>query len=234
MYTAIILSGGIGTRLYNLVTDVPKPLAPINNRPFLEYLLDYWIERDVTHFILSVGYMHEKIIEHLGNSYRDIEIDFVIEEEPLDTGGGFLLASKKILNDKPFLLINGDTFFAINLEKLLDKYYENNADWVFSLFSSNDLERYMGIKISERGKIINFYSSKKNSLKLVNGGVYLVNPKSLLKCEFSIGSKVSLENEYFPKILDMEQRLYGVVFNNTFIDIGAPDDYKRASKILTD
>ena len=234
MYTAIILSGGLGTRLYNLVTDVPKPLAPINNRPFLEYLLDYWIERDVTHFILSVGYMHEKIIEHLGNSYRDIEIDFVIEEEPLDTGGGFLLASKKILNDKPFLLINGDTFFAVNLEKLLDKYYENNADWVFSLFSSNDLERYMGIKISERGKIINFYSSKKNSLKLVNGGVYLVNPKSLLKCEFSIGSKVSLENEYLPKILDMEQRLYGVVFNNTFIDIGAPDDYKRASKILTD
>ena len=67
MYTAIILSGGLGTRLHDLVSDVPKPLAPINNRPFLEYLLDYWIERGVTYFILSVGYMHEKIIEHFGD-----------------------------------------------------------------------------------------------------------------------------------------------------------------------
>ena len=129
MYTAIILSGGLGTRLYNLVTDVPKPLAPINNRPFLEYLLDYWIERDVTHFILSVGYMHEKIIEHLGNSYRDIEIDFVIEEEPLDTGGGFLLASKKILND----LCTNQTLFLFPIQEN-EQYSMYEIYYLFLLF----------------------------------------------------------------------------------------------------
>ena len=124
MTAAIILAGGLGTRLRSAVPDLPKPMAPIGGRPFLDHLLDYWIGQGINRFVLSVGYRHEMIIDHFGNNYKHAELDYVIEQEPMGTGGGFLLAAEKIGKNAPFLLLNGDTF-AVDL-KALTKFSQVN------------------------------------------------------------------------------------------------------------
>ena len=107
--TAIILAGGLGARLNNTVPNLPKPMAPINNRPFLEHQMDYWIGQGINRFILSVGYLKDLIIDHFGDKYKKASIEYAIEHKPLGTGGGLLLAAKNIT--EPFLVLNGDTFF---------------------------------------------------------------------------------------------------------------------------
>ena len=102
MTTAVILAGGLGTRLRSVISDLPKPMAPINGRPFLEYLICYWIGQGINHFVLSVGYLHQAIIGYFGNQFKGACIDYVIEESPLGTGGGLLLASKKVDQSKNF------------------------------------------------------------------------------------------------------------------------------------
>ena len=159
MISALILAGGFGTRLRSAVPDLPKPMAPISGRPFLEYLLDYWMEHGVSHFVLAVGYRHEVIIDHFGNRYGDAEIEYVIEKTPRGTGGGLLLAANKLGKAEPFLLLNGDTYFAVDLKKLIEFSLANDADWCFSLFRTNETGRYMGLDISPEGKITALKSS---------------------------------------------------------------------------
>lgn len=113
MITAIILAGGMGTRLRSAVPDLPKPMAPIHERPFLEHQMDYWIGQGVSRFIVSVGYMKEVIMDHFGASYRATPLTYAIEEEPLGTGGGLLLAAQGL--SETFLVLNGDTFFEVDL-----------------------------------------------------------------------------------------------------------------------
>src|SRR5215471_11172514 len=102
MTLAVILAGGLGTRLRGTVPDVPKPMAPIRGRPFLEYQLDYWIGKGINRFVLSVGYRHEVIIDHFGASYRGAELSYAIEHTPLGTGGALLLAVEESAITTPF------------------------------------------------------------------------------------------------------------------------------------
>ena len=132
MTTAIILAGGLGTRLRSVIPDLPKPMAPICGRPFIEYQLEYWIKQGINKFILSVGYKNKVISGYFGDNYKGVEIDYVIENEPLGTGGAFLLASERIANNESFLLLNGDTYFDVDLDKLKEFAIEKDADWCFS------------------------------------------------------------------------------------------------------
>lgn len=232
MISAIILAGGLGTRLRSAVPDLPKPMAPICGRPFLEHQLDYWIKQGVGHFVLSVGYKHELIIDHFGNSYKGAELDYVIEESPLGTGGGLLLAAEKIGEDEPFLLLNGDTYFAVDLNKLIEFSMANEADWCFSLFRADEEGRYMGMDISAQGQIVSLKSGTGQPGRLANGGVYWVNARALRSDRFTSGIRVSLEDDIFPVAMDSGQRLLGIEFSGTFIDIGVPDDYHRAHALL--
>jgi len=228
--SAIILAGGLGTRLRSAVPDLPKPMAPIGGQPFLEHQLDYWIKQGVSRFVLSVGYRHEVIVDHFGNSYKDADLDYVIEKIPLGTGGGLLLAAEKIGLDEPFLLLNGDTYFAVDLKTLIEFSQANDADWCFSLFRTHEEGRYMGMDISPQGNIV---SLKSGTGHLANGGVYWVNPRALLSETLSPDEKVSLEDDIFPAAMASGQRLFGIEFPGTFIDIGVPDDYHRAPALLT-
>ena len=232
MISAVILAGGLGMRLRSAVPDLPKPMAPVGGRPFLEHQLDYWIEQGVGHFVLSVGYMHEVIIDHFGNSYKGTELDYVIEETPLGTGGGLLLAAEKIGRDEPFLLLNGDTYFAVDLKKLIEFSMANDADWCFSLFRTNEEGRYMGMEISSQGKIVSLKSGTGQPGRLANGGMYWVKSRALLRDRFAPGDKISLEDDIFPAAMLSGQRLLGVEFPGAFIDIGVPDDYHRAPALL--
>ena len=231
---AIILAGGLGTRLRSVVNDLPKPMAPINGRPFLEFQLDHWIAQGIGRFVLSVGYRHQAFIARFGSRYKSAEIEYAIEEQPLGTGGGFLLATEKIVSDKPFLLLNGDTYFAVDWNVLNTYSIAHDADWCFSLFRTNEEGRYMGLELSPDGRITSLRSESMWGARLANGGVYWVHPRAVRNGRFAPGEKVSLEADLFPAVLASGQRLYGIEFAGTFIDIGVPDDYQRAATVLTD
>lgn len=207
-------------------------MAPIGGRPFLAYQLDYWITQGISRFVLSVGYRHEAIIDHFGNRYKGAEIEYVIEKIPLGTGGGFLLAVEKIGNDAPFLLLNGDTYFAVDMQALTTFAQANDADWCFCLFRTNEADRYMGLDISPQGQITALKSVAHHPGRLINGGVYWVHPRILLDGNFFPGDKVSLEDDILPMALASGRRLFGMEFSGAFIDIGVPDDYHRAPSLL--
>jgi D-glycero-alpha-D-manno-heptose 1-phosphate guanylyltransferase len=230
--SAIVLAGGLGTRLRSAVPDLPKPMAPISGRPFLEHQLDYWIKQGVSHFVLSVGYRHEVIVDHFGSWYKGAELDYVIEKTPLGTGGGLLLAAEKIGTDEPFLLLNGDTYFAVDRKALAAFAEANDADWCFSLFRTNETGRYMGMAVSSTGQITSLTSGTGRPGRLANGGVYWVHPRALHVDGFVPGDKASLEDDVVPAAMASGQRLFGIEFSGTFIDIGVPADYHRAPALL--
>lgn len=233
MITAIVLAGGLGTRLRSVVPDLPKPMAPVGGRPFLEHQLDYWIAQGVGRFILSVGYRHEAIVNHFGSGYKGTELDYVIEESPLGTGGGLLLAARKAAMNEPFLLLNGDTYFEAELNALAGFSQTNDTDWCFSLFRTNEPGRYMGMEVAARGRITSLRSGTSQPGCLANGGVYWVHPRALPGNRFVPGNWVSLEDDILPAAMASGQRLFGIEFSGAFIDIGIPGDYHRAPALLT-
>lgn len=230
MTTAIILAGGLGTRLRSAVPNLPKPMAPVAGRPFLEHQFDYWIKQGVNRFVVSVGYRHEIIIGHFGNRYKDAQLEYVIEETPLGTGGGLLLAKEKMDKDASFLVLNGDTYFAVDLPTLRAFSVAHDADWCFALFRAHEEGRYMGMTVSAQGQITAL--SCKDS-RLANGGTYWVNPRALQLGAFHSGGKVSLEDDILPLAMAGGQRLFGMEFSGNFIDIGVPADYYRAPALLS-
>ena len=228
--TAIILAGGLGTRLKKVVQDQPKPMALIRGRPFLEYQMDFWISQGVTKFILSVGYLKQTIINHFGDSYLTASIDYIIEDEPLGTGGALLLASQGL--KETFLLLNGDTFFEVNLNNLITFHKKQQSELTLSLFKSNQFGRYMGVDLEDNGEILSLQSGGNELTLLANGGVYLVNPSALKKLNYKPYIKSSLENDLLLKFISLGVGLYGFESSGKFIDIGVPEDYYRAQKIL--
>jgi D-glycero-alpha-D-manno-heptose 1-phosphate guanylyltransferase len=207
-------------------------MALVNERPFLAYLIDYWIGQGISQFILSVGYLKEVIIEYFANSYRGADIDYVIEENPLGTGGGVLLAAKNLALEEYFVLLNGDTFFNVDLNLLRACAKTSDADGCFALFRAKESNRYGRIDCDGFGQIIKLNLTKAESGDLANGGVYVLRRSALLEEHAKPGHKVSLEDEIFPLALAMGRRFYGVEFAGSFIDIGVPSDYQRASNVL--
>jgi len=216
---AVILAGGLGTRLRPAVSDVPKPMAPVQGRPFLERLLDYWIGQGVRRAVLAVGYMHEKIERHFGAAYGGCEIAYSVEREPLGTGGA-LLAARDAVSSSPFLVLNGDTYFAVPLEALEEFHRAKQADVTMSLFRSED-PRYTGVSISPDGRIADFAGQG-----LVNGGVFLFERAALAGMP---AGKCALEKDLLARL---GGRIFGRVFDAPFIDIGLPADWRAAAQVI--
>ena len=227
--TAIILAGGLGTRLREVISDQPKAMVPINNRPFLEYQLDYWIDQGISKFILSVGYLKEFIVSHFGSMYKGASIEYVIESSPLGTGGGLLFAASKL--NEPFLVLNGDTFIEVDLKSFYNFHVKSSSLWTIALFRTNDFKRFLRIEINNSGEILSL-KSRKNTSRLANGGVYLIDPATFLKLSYYSGDSVSLENQLLPNFINNGGKLFGQECMGKFIDIGLPDDYYRAKDVL--
>ena len=225
--TAIILVGGLGTRLKSTVPNLPKPMAPIAGRPFLEYQMDYWIKQGVCRFILSVGHLKDIIINHFSDKYCGVPIEYSDEESPLGTGGAFLKASKNL--EETFLVLNGDTFIEVDLHEMVKFHVKNKSDWTLSVIEKTSSNRYMGVEMKNDGRIVSLESSNSN---LVNGGVYLINPSVAKRLNIMENTKVSLENELLPSFISKKGSLYGIKCNGRFIDIGVSDDYFRAEELL--
>ncbi len=229
--TAIILAGGMGTRLSGVVPDRPKPLAPVDGRPFLEHQMDYWIAQGIARFILSVGFKRDQIIGHFGPCYRGCEVLYAEEASPLGTGGGMLLAAGELGGNAPFLVLNGDTFFEVELRALAEFHHARGAAVSVALFEVAANDRYMGVQLREDGSIVSF-KSKPGASQLANGGVYLMERSLFEGLPWQPGDSLSLENDFFPHLLASGKRLYGMVCPGRFIDIGVPDDYFRASDVI--
>ncbi|MCV6636797.1 nucleotidyltransferase family protein [Candidatus Albibeggiatoa sp. nov. NOAA] len=223
---AIILAGGLGTRLRSTVPDLPKPLAPVQQRPFLAHLLDYWIQQGVDSFVLSVGYKHEMIQETFGEQYQGCPITYAVEKQPLGTGGGILLALQQLQDEDVVLAMNGDTFFKINLSNYFDFYQTSQAAACIALHHSTNTQRYAGIGLDDQQKITSFQQA---SSSLVNGGVYLFQPKLLLS-HYPLNTALSLEQDILPHIIGTSY-VTGYMESALFIDIGVPEDYHRAQQL---
>jgi len=228
--TAIILAGGLGKRLRKIIPNLPKPMAPIHNRPFLEHQMDYWIDQGITKFVLSVGYQKQTIIDHFGESYKGASVDYVVEETPLGTGGGLLMAAQNLT--EPFLVLNGDTMFEVNLSSLNIFHKEHKSELTLTLFRSNNSERYKLLELSPNGEVHSLVSGLNKSDLLANGGVYLINPAAISVLNRWLGKKVSLEDELLPDFISSGGVLYGMECLSKFIDIGVPEDYYRSAEIF--
>jgi D-sedoheptulose 7-phosphate isomerase len=232
MASAIIIAGGLGTRLRDVVSDVPKPMAPINGRPFLEYQLDHWIGQGVRRFVLSVGYKKEIIIGHFGTLYRDALIEYAEEETPLGTGGGLLLAVRILKPEQPFLVINGDTFFPVSLEEIQNSHEKRQADLTIAMFMADLPDRYGKITCKADGRINDFPNTKAQLGEAANGGVYLISPEAIEQLSYSESAFVSLEQELIPELIAKGEECYGIICKEKLMDIGTPEDYIKAGDIL--
>lgn len=232
MTTAVILAGGLGTRLRTVVADVPKPMAPIEGRPFLDYLMAFWHAQGVQRFILSVGYRREIIMAHIGTRFQGVPVDYAVEESPLGTGGGLLLACDQMQDSSPFLVLNGDTFFDVDLAALRQFHEIKNSDWTFSLFQPREADRYMSLDVAEDGAIHALKSGRRDAGGWANGGVYMTTPAAIHRAGYTAGQKLSLEDNFMPALQAKGGVFYGMQCPGYFIDIGLPRDYLRASDTL--
>jgi D-glycero-alpha-D-manno-heptose 1-phosphate guanylyltransferase len=227
--TAVILAGGLGLRLRAAVPNLPKPMAPLKGRPFLAHLMDRWLGQGVTRFILSVGYLHEVIRGYFGAEYRGAVLDYAVEETPLGTGGGLLLALSHLASSAPFLALNGDTFFAVDASELFRFHRESGAAGTLALFRGGGVGRYMGVTLGANGRVQELAAG---ASPLANGGVYVFEPEALRGCGFRLGDRISLEETLLPRLKASEKGLSGLECGGRFIDIGVPADYARAGEVL--
>jgi D-glycero-alpha-D-manno-heptose 1-phosphate guanylyltransferase len=217
--------------LREALPNLPKPMAPVAGRPFLEYLLDYWIGQGITRFILSVGYKQDTIRAHFADAYRGVPVAYAVESSPRGTGGGLLLACQQLSSMKTFLTMNGDTFFEVRLGSFLSLHKSCQADMTIALHPSDNSQRYLGIELDTSQRLLGFRGSATSGVPYVNGGAYLIEPRVLASYDLA-KSPISLENDILPDLLRRKALLYGFPSDTAFLDIGVPSDFSRASSIL--
>lgn len=223
----VVLAGGLGTRLRSVVSEVPKCMAPVAGRPFLWYLLKYLTRFNVSRVVLSVGYLREVIFKWIEDNKKDFqfEIDYAVEEEPLGTGGGIKLALSKI-HAKSAVILNGDTFFDVDLNELEKRFSGLHKDVVIALKPMVDFNRYGSVEYAEESSAIVAFNEKKYCEQgLINGGVYQVSTSSTIFD--GLPDKFSFETSVLEKQC-LLGNIGGIVQDKYFIDIGIPDDYHKA------
>ena len=224
---AVILAGGLGTRLKSVISDLPKPMALINNIPFLTYLLDLLQKYDFGKVVLAAGYRSEAIESHFGSSYKNIKLIYSIEKEPLGTGGA-ISAAGRLIETHYFFVLNGDTFFDVDFEKIEKKLLKSSIGLMVALKPMENFERYGTVCINDE-RIVSFNEKRYCEKGLINGGTYLLSKEWLDKR--APGKKYSFEKDILEKIVDKESVGY-YISDGYFIDIGVPEDYLKAGKEL--
>ncbi len=220
---AIVLAGGFGTRLQSVVSDVPKPMAEVQGKPFLEHILLYLQKNGITRVILSVGYKHEVIKNYFNDAFAGMTLDYVIENEPLGTGGAILNAIPHLKTEHAFV-INGDTFFKVDLKNLFADHLKNHSDLTLSLKPMQAFERYGSVIIADNGKVTAFREKEFVAEGHINGGIYLLNKNIFVA--FKLSKQFSFETFMQENINVLN--IYASIFDTYFIDIGIPEDYQKA------
>ncbi|GLC82475.1 nucleotidyltransferase family protein [Lacrimispora brassicae] len=221
---AVLLAGGLGTRLRSVVSDRPKPMALVGDKPFMEYVVMELVSHGVSEIIFAVGYKGSMVEEYFKDgSQWGIQVSYAYEEELLGTAGAIKNAGVKVTEDH-FLVLNADTFYRIDYSRLTSLSKERALDMTLVLREVSDVSRY-GQAVLEDGYLKTFNEKTEEPRKgTINGGIYYL--KRELLDEIPEG-KVSLEQDMIPKWLSEGKKLGGFVSDGYFIDIGIPQDYYR-------
>lgn len=222
---AIILAGGFGTRLQSVVTDVPKPMAPVNGRPFVEYIAVSLVRQGFKRLIFSVGYKKETIMNHFGREFMGADVIYACEDAPLGTGGGIKNAALKAKSDT-LLILNGDTFFGMDYAHLLKFHSEKNSTLTIALKHMKKFDRYGTLETDAEMKVTSFIEKKYTESGNINTGTYVMDSRFLENspdCAFSFEKFIEDNLIHTP--------VFGYVCDGTFIDIGIPEDYSAAGSL---
>jgi len=220
---AIILAGGLGTRLRPAVPDLPKCMAPVGGQPFIAYLTDHFRRAGIRRFIFALGYKHDAFEEFFRTQFPDGGYSVSLEEEPLGTGGAIRQACT-LATEETVLILNGDTFYDIELDALSAFHHEKDADCSLCLKSLQDFDRFGVVEVDSDQRVRLFREKQYYPEGLINGGVYALDRDRFLHED--LPAKFSFEKDYLEKVLDT-RRIYGIRQDRYFIDIGIPEDYRR-------
>jgi len=227
---AVLLVGGLGTRLRSVVASKPKALAAIGEESFLELLVRQLRSQGIRNLVMCTGYLAEQIESQFGDGRsRDVSIEYSREETPLGTAGAIKLAERYLRDAPEFLALNGDSFLALNFSDLLSSHCEHgDAVATLAVLPVEDASRYGTVEVDAGGRVTGF-AEKTGKLApgLVNGGIYVF---SQAIWRFIPEGAASLEKDVFPRLL--EHGLYAREVRGMFIDIGTPGDYTRAQELL--
>lgn len=227
---AVILAGGLGTRLKSAVPDLPKCMAPVAGRPFIDFVIKDLLDQQVSKIIFSLGYLHEIVLQHLANNWPYLDYDYCVESSPLGTGGAIHLASQKVEGDH-FVVVNGDTLFKVNLKAMYSQHLEQQAFITLALKPMLNFDRYGSVVLDESHTIISFKEKTFIANGLINGGSYIIDKTRLQ--QLALPEVFSFEKDVLePFVID--GLLNGYISDDYFIDIGIPEDFKQASYDLQD
>lgn len=223
---AIVLAGGFGTRLRELVPDLPKPMAPVAGKPFLQILLQQLSDKGFRRIVLSVGFMSEAIIGQFGSRFAGMELDYVVETTPLGTGGAIRYALEKASSDHVFVM-NGDTYLDLEAGQVEALWQANRRPIIVGL-NVPDTSRY-GRLLEEDKRVLGFAEKGASGPGLINAGCYVFNRGQLNS--FPLLTPFSIETAYLANAVTSEHfDLF--VTHGRFIDIGVPEDYRLAQTEL--
>jgi D-glycero-alpha-D-manno-heptose 1-phosphate guanylyltransferase len=225
---AIVLAGGLGTRLQSVVADLPKSLASVANKPFLEYLLEYAKKQGIKKFVFALGYKTDQVESFVRKYLQEEEFSFSIEDQPLGTGGAIYKACHQIIG-RNAIVLNADSFFAISFSGLSELHESREAECTLALKRMEKFDRYGIVEINEKNLVTGFSEKKYQDEGLINGGIYALQVQSFLQKSFQ--ETFSFEKDYLEKEY-RNKKIFGVVSNAYFIDIGVPEDYQRAQTEL--
>lgn len=219
----------MGTRLREVVPTLPKPLAQVGDRPFLELLIRQLISQGIDRLIMCTGYLADQIEREFGDG-RELgaTIEYSAEPEPLGTAGAIKLAQRYLQTVPDFLVMNGDSFLEIDLPQLLQFHRTHGGIATMSVVQVENAGRYGTVFVDSTNRVLNFLEKTgTDSPGLINAGVYVFN-RGLFQ-HISDG-QVSLEKDVFPRLLP--SGVYAMKQHGLFIDIGTPSDYMRAQQLF--
>jgi len=224
---AIVLAGGLGTRLGARLQGIPKPMAPIAGRPFLEIPLLRLRRAGCTRAILSVGHLHTVIQNHFGSSFDEMQIDYAIESVPLGTGGAIRMALAQA-TEETVLVTNGDTFCEVDYADMVRFHSEEGTTVTMAVVHQPDIARYGGVVVEQK-RVVAFEEKGRSGPGWISAGVYVL-PRNL-DWPSALGERFSIETDFFaPEVARLRPAAYEV--HGHFLDIGVPDDLDRAQTEL--
>ena len=230
--TAFVLAGGLGTRLSSVVSKVPKPMATVAGRPFLEHLLDYLLAQGVEHIVLCVGHLRSVIQGHFGDCYNGTPVAYSVEQEPAGTGGALSRALEEFRPDSPFLVCNGDTYFPIDISGL--EAGARGHSWAVATFRTTDTGRYGALSVDRGGLLRDVRADSRDARApaateiQANSGVWIGVPGKINLPLLTKEKRYSLEEYMSQSLRTGAISAIAHDFDSTFIDIGLPNDFSRA------
>lgn len=224
---ALVLAGGLGTRLREAVPDLPKCLAPVAGRPFIDFILDRLVAQGCAAVVLAVSHLREAIMAHVGDHWRDMPVTYAIETSPLGTGGAIRHALRQV-PDVPTLVLNGDTWLELDYRAMLAAHAVSGAAITMAVVPVPDTARYGAVEITG-GRIVGFHEKGRSGPGSINGGAYVLAPSVFASA--ALPETFSFENDFLrPHLPTLRPLAFEAA--GAFIDIGVPESWREAQALF--